>query len=563
MKLMQVMSGAGGLFAVLLCCESALAVPSNRKLDSPLSPVHSSASRSWLLDEVAPPAAAIWPMARADWMEASLTPRLRWSQHLASAGSAAVFRYEEDGFGLLIQPVLATANWQDQDLSMSESGNGLDLECSIGKQAALWMHFRDSGLSGDLELIESSLYAADRTWIWTQVDASGTLTHDEQRAGAVWTSSFGKSGRFSTALLRDHLRWGSGLLRTTVLAGDRAPSWPMALITLEHGALTFQQTVGELHSMEWLDDSYPVEYGDRIRRELREKWLIGHRIEWTHRLGSLAAGEIVIMGDRRPGPGYLIPGSFFWSEQHAQGDRDNSMLFLDGRLRLPARLPGSWMIYGELTVDDYTLGDLGEEFEGQRTASLLGLSGCPLSVEDGSMQAGSIRIPGVLWMTLEHARQRPFFGGHFFSVNRFDHGGQSLTAFDHPNSRALDWELRHEALLPGLRVIGLELMPILEWSLSGSHLVHGANPDGVNVGGDRYTPHAESEAQEAPFLAGDPEVQDRRLLSLKLDTMLSRKGRNLGSLMLEVYHGNLDEHSKAGSESHQLSGWQLAWGMPF
>ena len=179
------------------------------------------------------------------------------------------------------------------------------------------------------------------------------------------------------------------------------------------------------------------------------------------------------------------------------------------------------------------------------------------------MQVGSITLPGVLWMTLEHARQRPFFGGHFFSVNRYDHGGQSLTAFDHPNSRALDWELRHEVLLPEVKAFTLQLMPVLEWSLTGSHLVHGANPEGLNDGGDRFTPHAESEAQEAPFLAGDLEVMDHRGLSLKVDTMLTRKGRTLGSLLLEVYHGSLDEHSQAGSESHELTGWQLAWRMPF
>lgn len=524
-------------------------------LDSPLGTLRHSAARAWLLGDVAP-AAAAWPLPREDWQSLPVTPRLEYSGRQANADTTALLRWSEGDLRIGLTPRAEVARYLGPDgLGTNEAANGIDFEAEWAHRFAFWLHFRDAGHDGDLDLLEEPVFQADRNWLWTEIN-DGTLTHDEQRAGATLKLALTASSTVRFSLLRDHLRWGPGLLRTTGIQGDEAPGWPMFLLELEHGALSFLQTVGELHSMEWLDDSYPVEAGGRIRRELRQKWLIAHRLEWRARWGSLAAGESVILGDRRPGPGYLIPAALIWSEQHASGDRDNTMLFLDGRLRLPRALPGSWMAYAELNVDDYSLGDLGEELEGQRLSSLIGISGCPLPMVEGrAMQLASLEIPGISWLTLEHARQRPYAGGHFHAVNRFDHGGQSLAAFEHPNSRSLEWEWRHEMLLPTLRLGILSLEPLLEWSLFGSHLVHGANPDDENAGGDRYLPHRPEDGQAAPFLGGVLELQDQREVQAALSSRLGWRQRALGQLELGVGWTRLNRQN--------MRSVSLAWKMPF
>ena len=189
------------------------------------------------------------------------------------------------------------------------------------------------------------------------------------------------------------------------------------------------------------------------------------------------------------------------------------------------------MLNAELSVDDYTISQWGEELEGQKSASLLGFSGTPLppGADHRSMELFGLRLPGISWLTLEQLRVRPYFGTHFYAVSRLDHEHRSLGAWDHPNTRITEWEWRHELLYQPKKLRGNEFL--LTTRITGGHLVHGqnyVNDNGqfVNVGGNRYLPHRDgTDAQESPFLAGLLETHDWLTFGLGIDCSLLVPGR--------------------------------------
>ncbi len=530
-------------------------------LDSPLGGLRPAASRAWLLDRACPPPPAAWPLDRAAWLNLPATPRLAFHRAQARPEESALLQWRgpdlQVGAGVRAE---ATA-WRRQDgVRLDEMGNGLDVEGSWGKSFAFWAHVRDLGLQSEKNLRDKSLHPASSTWLWFDATDS-SLTHDEARTGLAFASPVGKQGRLHLAMSREHLRWGSGLLRTAGIQGNATANWPMLLLSFQQGGLAYTQQVGQLFSGEWVTGADSLEAGDRVRRHAREKWLVAHRLEWRAPWGSVAASEAVVLGDRRPDLGYMAPVGLVWSEQHALWDQDNSLFFLDARLRVPSPLPGAWMIYGDLLLDDYSFSDLGKDLEGQRVASLLGISGCPLpSSSPGRMRLGKLELPGISWFTVEMGRQRPFVGGHFYRINRFEQNGRSLALFPEPNTRALEWEWRHEATIPPLTLGKLKLDGLVELRVEGGHLVHGANTDSLNVGGSRLQPHEEWMSQEAPFLAGDLQVQDRRAWALDLSFQVGWKERSLGHVQL----GYADEVLTCRPDS-LAQGWRsvsLAWRMP-
>lgn len=559
--------GCVGLVMALMAPTAHSKVPDGLLLDSSHGGAWPWASRAWLLedDAVAPPAA--WPLVRRSWVEGPSTPMLeaRLAARPLAPEGAPWLRLDADSLRAWAGLRLEHARWRqadDGERRLREDGNGLDLEAAWGSRAGFWLHMRDAGITGDLDAVTHLLFQDDQLWLWRTVESDGSLTHDEQRAGAVL--ELGR-GRARVAVLRDGLRWGSGLLRTTLLRGDRAPAWSQFLVQLELGPLRFSQSIGELSS--GLRDSVNVRRDESglVKWPWREKWLAAHRLEWCATWGSLALTELWVMGDRRPAPGAWLPSGFYWSEQHASGDRDNVLLGMDGRWRLPAVVPGHWSLHGELTLDDYSLSGLGGDEEGQRSAWLAGVTGCPLPVEDGHMRLGSWRLPGLSWWTLELTQVRPYVYGHFYAVNRLDHGGHSLGATEHPNSRALDAQWLHELGLPHLTRGSLELRGAAALGLTGSWLTHGANPPDRNVGGNRMLPHREGlDPPTAPFLDGLKER--RRMLRAQgdLDWSVFWRGRLAGHLSLAAGSSwLLDEPAAVGEGSSRSLDGRLTWTSPF
>ncbi len=544
-------------------------------------------------------------MPRGDWSDLPGSPSLDWHRRAlpwippASPGeppsASALLRWNTADLGLALDPLLSHARWRfsgnTAGRALEESANGIDLEARWLSHTSFWMHFRDAGLSGDLPLVDEPPFTTDRSWIWTHLEAGGKeLTHDETRAGAALGLSPGRSSLLCLGLLKEHLRWGNGLLRGVLLRGDAAPAVGQFMLLLDSPPFRYRMTLGELESL--LPDSSRLQQAGFGRPKLpwREKWLVAHRLEWSGRRLALGLGELVVLGDRRPGPGYLTPASFLWSEQHFQGDKDNTLIFLDLRWRPP--LPGVWLLHADLAIDDYTLKDFGEHYEGQKTASQLGLCLCPLPAgprgpggEIRDMYLGSLRIPGISWLTLEHTRSRPYFGTHFQTINQYSHAGRSLGPFEDPNTRATEWEWRHELDfgLPPAGPLG-GAAGLMCFTAKGGRLVHGGNeydPEGLllrNVGGDLDQPHRDGvDPQPAPFLDGVLDSSDYLSLGLELRLAFERgwgQGANrrrptassLGvlNLRLEWSTWKLYRPAEQPADSRErMLEFRLDWARPF
>ena len=572
---------AGALCAGLAAATAARAAGDGAILDGPRAPGLAPAlATAWLLDGEATAPPSSWPLPRRSWLAAPATPLLAWQ---ARARPWKTVDGQSEPAGLLVgragalravvEPRLGLAGWSfggDAGGSLDESGNGLEGEALFGTRAAFWLRARDSGLTGDVAARTHPLYRDDESWLWSEIQAGGELTHDEARAGAVLEGDVA-GGRWALALLREHVRWGAAPGRSAELQGDRAPAVPQLQLRLEAGGFRYVQLVGELFSGERDSLALRPDPAGNPKLPWREKWLVGHRVEWSGRDLALGLGEAVVIGDRRPGPGWLVPANVLWSEQHAQGDQDNTLLFADLRWRLPAALPGAWMLSADLAVDDYSLSDFGDELEGQKTATALAVDGCPLPAwrrGDGApagMELGALRLPGLSWFGWQQTRARPYFGSHFYASSRWSHGDASLGPFDDPNTRETVLRWRHEWSAAGpLALGGLRLDPLLLLGAERFLRVHGANPEApaVNVGGALDLPHRESlDGQDAPFLAGT--LERREGWTLRLDAGLrlaTAGGRELGALRLALdWTGWTRERQGEAPLDESLLGWRLEW----
>jgi hypothetical protein len=576
MRITKLLMAAGLLVAPSMAQDDGLLLDGPRGLG--LQP---ALSLAWLLERGASAPPVAWPLPRRDWLAAPPTPTLAWQARARPwQGQADTLRPA----GLLsaqiaelraaLDPRLESAAWRleaDPDGRLSEAGNGVEGEALFGDAVGAWMRFRDGGLSGDLDVRRHALFREDEIWLWSQVQPGGELTHDETRAGVVLAGEVGSGGSWSLALLREHLRWGATPGRSAQLQGERAPSVPHLQLRLESGSLSFVQTLGELFSAEPDSLALRPEASGLLKPAWREKWLVAHRLEWRGRDLAISIGEVVLIGDRRPGPGWWIPANFFWSEQHAEQDQDNTLLMADLRWRLPAALPGSWMLSAELAVDDYALAELGQDLEGQKTAGALALDGLPLPVwrhpdgRVGGLALGAWRLPGLSWIGCQQTRARPYFGTHFYAASRYSHGAASLGPFVQPNARATELRWRHEwSPARPLRLAGVRVDPLLLLSAEHLHWVQGQNPADpfVNVGGDLLMPHREGlDGDEAPFLAG--RQMTRRGVTLRLEAGLrleSVRGRPLGVLQvrLERQSWRQEEPGVPGRDESLVGAW-LAW----
>jgi hypothetical protein len=275
------------------------------------------------------------------------------------------------------------------------------------------------------------------------------------------------------------LRWGPGR-SGQLLISDWPSSFHQAQFNLNLGSrfrLTY--VFGSLKTnpeMEILDTLYTA-FGE-TRTVEAQKYIAAHRLEWNpHRRWRFGFAESVVFGERDPELAYLIPINFFHSAQHELGDEDNSTISLDA-----AWIPHSgWKLYGELLIDDMSLGKLGSDYYGNKLGWLGGATWVqPLGMQDFDL-------------TLEMAQLRPFVYTQEAPINTYQHWTAPLGYRYGPNSEVLFAELRYR---PHRRML-LEA--------SWTQVRHGANPpsaDSINYGGDLNWPHGSDMSDDAKFLGG-------------------------------------------------------------
>ncbi|TYB30571.1 MAG: capsule assembly Wzi family protein [Candidatus Mcinerneyibacterium aminivorans] len=309
--------------------------------------------------------------------------------------------------------------------------------------------------------------------------------------------------------------WGPGN-KSNVMISDNATSYVQFYDEIEIGKFQLSSFTGGLRT--YLMDpntTIELENGD-TKQQYRKKYIAAHRLEISV-LDNLKVGinESVIYADKNLQLGYMIPFNFFWSEQHYEGDRDNSTMGADVSF-VPFR---GVNLYGEIFIDDLSVSEL-SDYKHSKFAYLGGINYYPHFVND-------------IKLILEYSRVNPIVYTHRFNVDNFTHYRSNIGSFLYPNS---------DYLYAG---INKNWTSKLQTEIYYFKKRHGDNytdqsDEFVNVGGDMYTPHAlssESNIKEnLNFLDGIKETTRKIGINLKylIEWKNIYKSFSINNLFLKV-----------------------------
>jgi hypothetical protein len=256
------------------------------------------------------------------------------------------------------------------------------------------------------------------------------------------------------------------------------------MIRLETGfwRLKFIFTAAEIEQYPEVAKYY---YGDPLSTVsdsvMVKKRMSGHRVELnlTDRV-SLGLYENVVYAGRWDWS-YLNPVMFLKGAEHTNGDHDNAVMGMDFR----ARIHHSHSVYGEFFIDDITTTKLGTDWYGNKLAYQIGtFLVMPFGLRDVDAR-------------LEYTRIKPWVYTNRLLYNAYTHYGDVLGSPLGPNSDEIFIQLRKR------------FSRKLHTSMSFIRARHGANPAGINVGGDPLVGYKDGDSKEAVFLAGDLAVTKR------------------------------------------------------
>ncbi len=277
---------------------------------------------------------------------------------------------------------------------------------------------------------------------------------------------------------RDRMEVGYGPIKS--ILGNNSPMFDYLGMNIKYSFFTFSYFHGQL-----LGDHYYSPDSVTGGIEVVDPKYVGyHRIGfYISRNLNFGAGELIIYGNRPIDLSYLNPFSFYKSVEHANRDRDNSMLFFDYNNTAVKGLK----LYGTFLIDDVTFSKLGSGWWGNLFMYNLGLN--------------SSNLYNILPLDirLEYFRISPYVFTHRKSNNNYTNFGFPLGPSIQPNSESLYGQINYRITYR------------LKLSASYTFTLHGANPlnpDGSikrNVGGNILIGHRNFDSESTTFLDGDRE----------------------------------------------------------
>ncbi len=305
---------------------------------------------------------------------------------------------------------------------------------------------------------------------YDKVEEGGVDYFDETEGYLMYEDSF-----MNAKIGRDRINIGYGPVKTII--SDNAPKFDHIGLNVNYKIFSFSFLHGKLLGEA---DQY-VDSLQGLIRSIDEKYIAYHRFGFNFSKHIvLGIGEMVIYSRRSFDISYLNPFNYFKSIEHANQDRDNSILFFDAKNNSIKNLS----LYSTLMIDDIDFSKIGTSWYGNRFLLNLavqysnGISGIPIS-----LQAQYIHID-------------PYFYTHRITGNNYTNQGFNIGSYLQPNSRTILGALN---IYPHYR---------LNFEISFSHTEHGANKyDGEgklieNFGGDLEYGYLITDNQNAVFLDG-------------------------------------------------------------
>lgn len=277
----------------------------------------------------------------------------------------------------------------------------------------------------------------------------------------------------------DNHQIGYGMM--TPFLKNNSPRVASLSLAFKIGIMNFSSFHGKLLGKE----SAVYDSAQGVIKNVSEKYLAYHRFSFeVSKDFSFGLGEMTIYGNRSADFAYLIPFNFYKSAEHANRDRDNSMLFID----LNSTYVKNLFSFATLLIDDIDYGKLGSDWFGNQFLFHAGIHSYNFYQT----------FPAIL--KAEYVRIDPYVFTHRIANNNFTSQSIPLGIEFQPNSENYN--------------LGLEYYfnYRLKSELCFSYSEHGANPlnsDGTvarNVGGDINFGHREFDSKSVKFLDGDLEI---------------------------------------------------------
>ncbi len=229
---------------------------------------------------------------------------------------------------------------------------------------------------------------------------------------------------------------------------------------------------------------------------INDKYIAYHRlgINFSRHL-QFGIGETIIYANRNMDLSYLNPFNFYKSAEHANMDRDNSMLFVDFKNNSLKGLT----IFGTILIDDVDFTKFGTDWYGNKFIYDFGISYEP--------------FPNYFPLTLgmQYLRIDPYVYAHRLEDNNYTSMNIGVGPNIQPNSESYFFDVKYK---PHYRV---------ELGISYQYIKHGANEVNekgkvlTNYGGDILVGHRKWDSDDVVFLNGIEEITNHFIFTAKYE----------------------------------------------
>jgi hypothetical protein len=225
------------------------------------------------------------------------------------------------------------------------------------------------------------------------------------------------------------------------------------------------------------NDNYPYS----PTKIVSDKNFVYHRFGLHIGNSFFNAGEMVIYSFREFDLAYINPFNFYKSSEHANQDRDNSLLFFDfSNYSLK-----DFKFFGSIIIDDLDFSKIGTHWFGNQLIYNFGFYSTVLNKY----------IP--VDFELQYLRFDPYVYTHRFMYNNYTNAEYNLGAPLQPNSHAIALKMNYTPTGK------------LKFDFTFVYSEHGEdiwdNGGGLNVGGNIWCGHRKYDSPDAKFLSGKRE----------------------------------------------------------
>ena len=277
---------------------------------------------------------------------------------------------------------------------------------------------------------------------------------------------------------RDRKQIGYGPIN--YLLGDNTPQFDYISFDLEFQPLTFSYFHGKLLGrINYQPDS--IQGGIK---NIADKYIGYHRVGINiSRDISFGLGELIIYSNRSVEFGYLNPFNFYKSVEHADQDRDNSLLFVDVMNNSIKGLK----LFGAVVIDDIDFGKIGTGWYGNQL------------LYNFTLYSSNLYKILPLDLFFQYIKCEPYVYTHRIYDNSYTNSIYSLADPIRPNSDIFTTRINY---VPYYR---LNLFLELNYSRHGANVLNIDGSIKKNVGGDVLVGHREKDPITVSFLDGDRE----------------------------------------------------------